>query len=345
MTDNQSTKDALLRSEAEFKALADNAPIMIVKVDREGIVQYINHVDHGYKREDVIGTPVFGFVDPSHHDLYRNNLEAVIESGEKVFFELKVPDPEGNLFWYDVHMAPIISTEKNEGVVVLTQDVTEKKRAKEEMEKLLAEKEVLLKEVHHRAKNNLQLLSSILNLFSNKTIDEKRLGVLHEAKSSIQSLALVHECLYKSEDFSNIDFAEYLERFTRHFQKTVHEEGRIELKLELKPFFITMDKAITCGLIVNELLVNAYKHAFPNKAKGCVTVMLNVEKGEFFLTVKDDGVGFSGNGKLNESDSLGLELTDVLVEQLNGKIDRITSEGNGTTYVLQFAQSEENLNR
>jgi len=345
MTENQSTKQALLRSEAEFKALADNAPIMIVRVNREGIVGYINHVQLGYKIEDVIGTSVFNFIHPSHHDLYRGNIHKAIDTSESVFFELKVPDPEGNIFWFDVNMAPIIEADGIDEVVVLTSDVTEKKKAKEEMEKLLAEKEILLKEVHHRAKNNLQLLSSILNLFSNKTIDEKRLGVLHEAKNSIHSLALVHECLYKSEDFSNIDFAEYLERFTRHFQNTVHEEDRIELNLELKPFFISMDKAITCGLIVNELLVNAYKHAFPNNRRGVVTVMLNVEKGNFFLTVKDDGVGFSGKDNLAESDSLGLELTDILVEQLSGKVECTTSPDKGTTYVLRFAQSEENLNR
>jgi PAS domain S-box-containing protein len=345
MTDFQSTKQALLKSEAEFKALADNAPIMIVRVNREGIIGYINQVQLGYKIEDVIGTPVFNFIHPSHHDLYRGNIHKAIETAESVFFELKVPDPEGKIYWFDVHMAPIIEAEGIDEVVVLTSDVTEKKKAKEEMEKVLAEKEILLKEVHHRAKNNLQLLSSILNLFTNKTVDEKRLGVLYECKNSIHSLALVHECLYKSDDFSNIDFSDYLERFTGHFQDTVQERNRINLKLDLNPCYISMDKAITCGLIVNELLINSYKHAFPDNSKGTVTISLDVKDGRFDLMVKDDGVGFSGKDELPEIDSLGLELTGILVDQLNGEIVCTTSPNEGTSYTLQFGQSEENIDR
>jgi PAS domain S-box-containing protein len=150
-----STLLALQKREAEFKALADNAPVWIIRLDTNGIIQYINHVLPEYNKEDVIGSPVYDYILPESQDVYRSSIQEVLLTKTTVFFNLESNDVLGNHYHYEVHMAPIVTENVVDGLVVISTDVTEKVHAKEELEKALEEKEVLLREVHHRAKNNL----------------------------------------------------------------------------------------------------------------------------------------------------------------------------------------------
>lgn len=333
MGDAINTLKVLELREAEFKALADNAPVWIIRIDTEGIIEYINHVLPEYNREDVIGDSVYNYISPESKAIYRKNIEAAILTGETKFFDLESTEIGGGRLNYEVHMAPIKTNLDINGLVVISTDVTEKTRIKENLEKALREKESLLKEVHHRAKNNLQIISSILNLHSKKTDNEKTLNILAECKNSIQSLALVHECLYQSNDFSKISLDDYIARFCYHFNNSMLS-GQSEIKLEtkLEPAFTSMDKAITCGLIINELLVNAYKHAFPDK-KGTIIVGLSNDGEKLRLSIADNGIGISKE-ILADKSTFGFDLLEVMVEQLGGDLITQSTPQTGTSHII-----------
>jgi PAS domain S-box-containing protein len=316
--------------------MTDSLPVMLLRIDVKGVIEYMNYVMPQYKMEDVIGSEVFQYVSPEYIQLYKDKISFVVKTGESTHFGLEVIHNNGAVAWFDLHMSPVIDGDKIESIVVVTLDVTEKKIAQEKLENALNEKEILLKEVHHRAKNNLQILSSILNLQKDKTSDHNVLGVLDECKNSIHSLALAHECLYKSNDFTRVDFSDYLERFCAHFNMTVNKMSKVELKLNLTKTFVSMDKAITSGLIISEILINAFKHAFLGREKGLVTIELKNRGNQITLNVCDDGVGFPEDVKLETSESLGLELIRVLVDQLDGEILMSSNQPNGTCFKIDF---------
>lgn len=327
-------QNTLKQKVAEFEALAENAPVWIIRIDTKGVIEYINHVLPEYDKNDVIGTSVFNFVLPGSQDVYRENIEDAVRTGKTKFFDLKSEEIKGKHLYYEVHMAPIKVDGEITGLVVISTDVTEKIRAKEELEKSLREKDALLKEVHHRAKNNLQVISSILNLHSRKTDDEKTLSILTDCKTSIQSLALVHECLYKSNDFSQISLSDYISRFCQHFERSMLDRTRIKLEKTLQDARISMDRATTCGLIVNELLVNIYKHAFPEE-EGRIKVSLENKNEELTLTISDNGVGIPDE-VLKSQESFGFDLVNMMIEQLDGKIITQSEVPSGTRHIITF---------
>ena len=333
----------LEKKEAEFKALADNAPVLVIRIDKTGIIEYINHVcDHDRNR--VIGSSVFEYVLPESHEIYHKNIEEVIRTGKTKLFEIKaniaLADEEPDLAYYEVSMAPIKINDEIQGLVVISTDITEKWKAKEALEKALREKDALLREVHHRAKNNLQVISSVLSLHSRKTDDTTTLGILSECKNSIHSLALVHECLYKSNDFSQISLNDYVERFCFHFKNSMLSQTDIALEIELDEARISMDRAITCGLILNELVVNAYKHGFPGK-EGKIHVGLKNANGKLALTVSDNGVGIPRE-ILEEKETFGFELIGVLMNQLDAELITKSSSIDGTTHTILFSADDLN---
>lgn len=318
----------------EYKSIADSAPLMMIQINPDGVINYINHLQPGYKMEDVVGSKVYDYVAPEHHELYTTNIKKVISSGETSNFTIKV-----NLIdysaWYEVHIAPVKNDDEVRNIVIASLDVTEKKNAQDKLENALKEKEILLKEVHHRAKNNLQILSSIMNLHKDKTNDNKIIDTLDECKNSIHSLALAHECLYKSNDFSKVDFANYIERFCSYFNLSINTNSKIDLVLKLEQVFISLDKAITTGLILNEMMTNSYKHGFPGDAKGTITINLEKQDPLIKLVVSDNGVGLDKPQTEIDSDSLGMELIRVMVDQLDGEITS-SSSPQGLSYAITF---------
>lgn len=329
----------IINSESEeslnYKSIADSVPVLIMKIDPSGIINYMNYVYPGYKMEEVIGSSAFEYVDPSYHEIYRNTIQSVLDTKIPERIEIKV-NLLNSAAWFELHLAPVMKNEKVDGFVVVSLDVTEKKEALFKLENALKEKQILLKEVHHRSKNNLQILSSILNLHKGRTDDSNVIDVIEECKNSIQSLALAHECLYKSDDFSKIDFAEYLKQFCAYFKNYVSSNEKITIELDLKSTYISMDKAITSGLILSEILVNSFKYAFKGIEKGVVKVKLVANQDLLTLSVSDNGIGFSNQVDFQNTDSLGLELIRILVEQLEGKINFKSDKEKGTHYIIQF---------
>ena len=222
----------------------------------------------------------------------------------------------------------------------LEQEVLERKRAEQKIKGSLKEKEMLLKEIHHRVKNNLQVVSSMLKIQSEYSQDKKTIDMFQESQNRVRSIALIHEMLYQSKNLSEIDFSEYIQPITANLMRTYGvDPARIRLNINVQDVFMDLDRAIPCGLIINELFSNVLKHAFPEGRQGEVQIDLFQESSqEFTLLIRDNGVGLPKGMDFKNTDSLGLQLVNALVDQLGGAI---VFEGRvGTTFRITFHNRE-----
>ncbi|HXB73678.1 MAG TPA: sensor histidine kinase [Candidatus Acidoferrales bacterium] len=209
-------------------------------------------------------------------------------------------------------------------------------RSRKEVQSSLREKEVLLQEVHHRVKNNLQVISSLINMQVRRLRDVSSRDALEECQNRVQAIALIHEKLYQSGDYARVPFSDYARSLAANiFHATGISPENTELSIEFETLSLPVDKAIPCGLILNELITNSLKHAFPNGRPGTVRVQLRATgDGEIELLVGDDGVGMDTGFNIATSNSLGMQLVQTLVEQLEGQLD-ILHEG-GTAFRIKF---------
>jgi two-component sensor histidine kinase len=214
--------------------------------------------------------------------------------------------------------------------------VTERVKDEEKLRASLDEREVMLREIHHRVKNNIQIISSLIRLQSRYIKDEKALELLDESQNRIRSMALIHEKLYQSRDFSRIDFSDYIAKMLTHlFAMYKVETSRIRRRVDAAKVHLDINRAIPCGLIINELVTNALKHAFPGDRGGEVLVRMRASVGDRHeLTVKDNGVGLPEGFDLRQKGSLGFQIISDLVKQLDGSIE-VRNDG-GTEIVIRF---------
>jgi two-component sensor histidine kinase len=205
----------------------------------------------------------------------------------------------------------------------------ERKRAEDRLRASLGEKEVLLREVHHRVKNNMQIMSSLLNLQTIDIKDPTAVHLLKECQRRIRAMALVHEKLYLSKDLANIDFSQYIQSLTLHlFQSYQIHPHSIKLNMNMERIFLNINTAIPCGLIVNELVSNALKHGFPDGRTGEVRIELfRAEGDKNCLVVSDNGVGFPEGLDFRNAETLGMQIISMLVDQLDGHIELGRQEG------------------
>jgi PAS domain S-box-containing protein len=242
----------------------------------------------------------------------------------------------GKDYWFETFLNPIYN-EQGECVELsfVSHHITDKKDQEKELRDSLREKEVLLKEVHHRVKNNLQVISSILNLQSSYVEDEQLKQVLRESQNRIKTMSFIHENLYQKDQFSEIDFSDYVKNLSTNLLHSYQiYTNLVEIKYELSRVFLSLDQAIPCGLIVNELVSNALKHAFPDGKEGMILIKLMEENNKVHLCVKDNGVGMPNNFDIRHSETLGIQLVVSLAEQLDANLD-IKSDG-GTEYLITF---------
>lgn len=204
------------------------------------------------------------------------------------------------------------------------------------------EKELLLREIHHRVKNNLQVITSLLSLQANKVSDPKTRALLHESQNRVRAMAMVHETLYRSDDLRAVDCAEYLRALAGPlYQSYGLEPGAVELRIQVPPGMrISLETATPFGLIVNELITNALKHAFPGGRRGEIVVRLEaLGERRFRLLVSDDGVGFPTGRDPNRPETLGLRLVQALTEQLDGRV--WVGRGSGTRFEITLRDQKQ----
>lgn len=216
-------------------------------------------------------------------------------------------------------------------------DITENKLYEERITQSLKEKEVLLKEVHHRVKNNMQVISSILNLQSSYVTDNYALNLLKESQNRIKTMAYIHESLYQNKTFSSINFNEYITTLTNNILHSYTASiQKVKLVMDLQKVLLNLDTSIPAGLIINELVTNAIKHAFVNQNEGNIYINLFTQDNVLFLEVSDDGSGFPASVDFKNTNSLGLQLVNTLIEQLNGNIELKKHKEKGTSFLINF---------
>ncbi len=212
-----------------------------------------------------------------------------------------------------------------------------RRQAEEQLKASLREKEVLLQEVHHRVKNNLQVITSILNLQSQYIKDELALRLFKESQTRIKSISLVHEKLYRSKDLVRIDFSDYVQEIATHLFHLYGKRAIIALELNIDKLSMHMNTAIPCGIIINELVSNALKYAFPDDRKGKIGIRLQEDQDhQYVLTVMDNGIGFPKDLNFRHTETLGLQLVVTLTSQLDGTIQM--NDGEGTTFTIRFPE-------
>jgi PAS domain S-box-containing protein len=324
--------EAVQRTEARFRALVDSVrDYAIVMLDPAGKVLTWSagaELVSGHPAEEILGKDFTAFHTPEQlaDEEPGRALEAARATGrfEEEGWRFR---RDGARFWANVVLTAIHDPGGAlVGFATITRDFTERRKQEQVLTQSLKEREVLLQEVHHRVKNNLQVISSLLNL--QVASDPSGARGLRESQSRVQSMALVHQLLYRSKDFSHIDLGEYLHGLAKRLVETYQVgRDRISISVEAPPIRIDIDRAIPCALILNELVTNSLQHAFPNDRHGTIRVTIVEEDGQIILTVRDDGVGLPAHVRTDRS--FGLRIARTLTAQLAGTLD-LDSNG-GTT--------------
>jgi PAS domain S-box-containing protein len=323
-----------------LRKIVDLNPSYIFAKDKEGRFTLANLAlaqAYGMEAEDLVGK-IEADLNPRKDEVekfWKDDLE-VIESGTDKFIpDEEFTDKDGKQHWMQIIRKPIISEDgSSHQMLGVATDITERKQAEEQLKASLTEKEVLLKEIHHRVKNNMQIVSSLLNLQSNQMKNEESKQALAECKQRVRSMALVHENLYRSKNLAGINFCEYLECMTNELVRSFGNR-RVMTTFEMESIFLPIDVAIPCGLIVNELVTNALKYAFPSDGEGKISVSLRKKEDKLVeLCLQDNGVGFPHEGDLRSLKSMGITLVLSLTEQIDGEISLIRKPG--TKFCITF---------
>jgi PAS domain S-box-containing protein len=332
---------ALEASEAQLRLVTDSAPVFLARCDAEGRYRFVNrgYAERvGLSRDDVVGKRIPEVLGEDAYASVRAYVERVL-SGEPVEFEVEVPYQTLGRRW--VHGAYVPEHDGAgavRGHIAVVTDVTARKRMEAQFEASLREKEVLLKEIHHRVKNNFQVVSSFLSLQASFIEAPELHAIFEECQHRIYAMALVHQHLYQAESLAAIDFGAYLDAFGAYLLRSYAvDPQRIQFTSTVEPVSLTIDTAIPCGLLVNELVSNALRHAFPQERAGHLWVTLRrAADGQLRLTVRDDGVGLPEGLDFQTASSFGLRLVGLLARQLRATLT--LARHPGTSVTLTFVE-------
>ncbi len=242
-------------------------------------------------------------------------------------YSFRLFSKSGKEKWVEVWSNTIDYDNKPANFAVLL-DLTERLHAEQKLRNTLQEKQVMIREIHHRVKNNLQVISSLLRLQSEKLDDEQTRCIFDECRHRILSIALVHDKLYQTQDFARINLAHYIRSLTSHLAHSYYYgKEKIRIRTHLDDFVVDINRAIPYGLIINELVSNSLRHAFPNQVEGNIMIDMKKDQDFHFIRVRDDGVGFPDDIRIDNPDSLGLQLVNDLVKQINGRLILLREEG------------------
>ncbi len=333
-------EDALAR----YSDLYEFAPIGLFTIDTFGQILEVNLTGTtllGEERYILLKERFEQFVVPKDRLSLEHLCQQAFRTGVKQSCELRLITSEGSEIFVRIEGTAASDSQLNERRFRLAvMDITERKRAEERLRTSLAEKEVLLKEIHHRVKNNMQVISSLISVQADATDEPVMRRVLEDLRGRVRTMALVHETIYQSEDMARVDFVEYARGLLRFiWQANVTDAERVRLLLDLQPLLLTVEAALPCGLILHELATNALKHAFCGRNDGAVTVALHTHAdGRSCMIVSDNGIGLPADLDWQLSQTLGLQLVNLLTRQLGGTIEVEVRKGEGTEFRITFGR-------
>lgn len=334
------------RLEERFRRVVESAPNAMVMVNSQGRIEMVNTQAErlfDYSRAEMLGQLIeilvperFRHDHPHKRQVFFGDLQSrPMGAGRDLFGRRK----NGSEFPIEIGLNPI---ETEDGMMVLSSivDISDRKQKEQRIQEALKEKDLLLGEIHHRVKNNLQVVHSLLSLQSSLIEDDAVKNMLMDSQNRIQSMALIHQTLYQSNNFARVDFGDFLEALIPTLVNSYSVSGKqIGLKIDAGDVYLPINSAIPCGLLINELITNALKHAFTDRQQGDIVVTIRMlDDQQIELTVADDGVGISENLNLDLIDTLGLRLVNLLSQQLNGSLQIQRREP--TQFILRFPLSE-----
>jgi len=338
ITERREAMKALGKSEEKFRNLFNNAQVGMfrTKIDGSEILD-INEKFleiFGWTREEMLASvSVILWADPKEREA---SVRRLMIEGRMTNFECRMRTKQGEV----IHCLASVRIYPEEGILEGSIiDITERKRAEEQIKASLAEKEVLLKEIHHRVKNNLAIISSLIRLQARQISDSESKNIMEECDNRIQSMARVHSKLYQSRDLAGIDLKAYLQDLVKDLFKSYQViQEKVEVNLQIADWKPDLQTTVPLGLILNELVSNAFKYAFLDGQKGLIAITLQREDGRIGLTVADNGVGFPEELDFRNTTSLGLQLVMALVKQLHGTIEMARNEG--TVFTIRFEEEK-----
>ena len=342
ISERKKAEEALLDSEEKYRTLFEANPIYTILLDVNGKILDINDIT-----ANLSGLPKEELVGKSFNELDFYQIEDYSE--QRIRFQEalneKSPPPyiskvtiNGNKHWIENRLT-LLKDDDERSILLIANDITESKKAEKEIKSSLKEKENLLREIHHRVKNNMQIISSMLNLQTKYVDDVEAIDVLQESQNRVKSMAMIHEKIYQSNDLEEINFADYIQSLISNLFYTYNvDKNLIKSTFKIENITLNMETAVPCGLIISELISNSLKYAFPNKMKGEIIVSLKSIEDKYELMIRDNGIGLPEGLDLNNLKSLGLLLVKVLTEQIEGEL--IINSENGTEFKIIFKELE-----
>lgn len=334
-----------LSDQRAFVELLELVPDAVLISDHEGKILLVNAQAQslfGYERNELVGKEVEVLLPERYrqkHKLHRgsyNKNPTVRPMGAAL--DLYGRHKDGHEFPVEISLGPLFA-EQGLFIIGAIRDASERRTIEERIRLSLREKEILLKEVHHRVKNNLQVISSIINLQAEQTPDPRIQEIFDDTRARVRSIALVHEKLYESSDLSNIPLQEYLEGLIGHLVETFGSRAHgISTELTIEPVSLNIDTAVNCGLIITELVSNSLKYAFKDGSQGKIGISFESLGDNFVLTICDNGLGLPKDFDLQKTKTLGLTLVTGLAKELSGTL--IMHSNRGAEFVITFPKEK-----
>ena len=333
-------KNRLSSKERLYRTLIESIPHVIWLADSDGQVTFLNKAWQEWTGRDIeesLGAKWAESLHPDDATALLAKWEDAYARGEPYEGECRFKAKDGSYKTITFIGTPVRdSSGKIANWVGIDIDITERKEADEKIQQSLHEKQLLLKEIHHRVKNNLQIISSLLSLQSKSTNNQQVHNALKESIDRVQSMAIIHEQLYQTPNLKNIDFADYLKTLTSSLFHSYATNDNVYIKINVKDVFMSIHQTTTCGLIVNELVSNSLKYAFPAGEKGEIEIEIRTKKdGRTIMSIRDNGIGLPKDMDLDNVQSLGLKLVNMFVKQLKGELTIGRQEG--TQVQISFA--------
>jgi two-component system, sensor histidine kinase PdtaS len=342
-------------AEARFRTMADHAPVLLWMAGTDALCDFFNQGWLSFTGRSMQQEFGNGWVEGVHPEDFQRCMHTYLDAfvaRQPFSMEYRLRRHDGEYRWVYDQGAPRFENGTFAGFIGSCVDITEQRLARETLSRLngeledqvrertaiAREREVLLREVHHRVKNDLQLVSSLLSMQARRLSDEESIEALADCQARVETIALIHEHMYQSDTLARVPFAKNVRSLAANlFRAASLPQGSVELSVDVdEDIILSVDRAIPCGLILNELVTNALKHAFPEGRPGTVHVTFKRDDARrVALTVKDDGVGTSHSAK---AESLGSRLVSAFAEQLHAEVKR--DNGVGTSVKISFQYDE-----